>query len=129
MAEHVEGKRADGTTPSAGATAAAVVRGVGARTADLTEDLARAAGAALAGTVRGVSRTWAGIVGGTIDALLGAATAPARRRRPRPGAPGERRPGAPCVDLVDVESREQIDEALTRGLAAAAPPRPSRQTA
>ena len=130
MAEQVEGKRVDGATPSVGARAAAVVRGVGAGTADLTENVARVGGAALAGAVRGLTRTWGDIVGGAVDGVLAAATIPARSRRSRSGAPGVRRSGAAaCVDLVDLEDRQQIDEALATGLAAAAPPRPTRETA
>jgi hypothetical protein len=127
MADPVGTGRGEGSRPSPGTRAAAVVRGLGAGTADLTENLTRAGGAAVAEAVRGITRAWGDVVGMTIDGMVAATTMSMRRRRPGSRGGGERRPGArTCLDLSDVRTPEQIDEALAKGLAAAAPRRPSR---
>ena len=116
MAQRTETSRAEEGAPSPGTRAAAVVRGAGARAADLTEEMGRAEAAVLAGAVRTVTRLWGEAVGLAIDVVVGAA-GPGRRRRARPVQAGAPR----CIDLTDARSGEQIDEALSEGLAAAAP--------
>jgi hypothetical protein len=121
----VEAERVDVVEPSAGARAAAVVRGVGGGAADLTEILAHMGGAALAGTVRGVAGVWGEVVGVAVDGVAAAVRLSTGRRRPTSRAGG--RCGArPSLDLIDLRTPAQIEEALATGLAAAAPPERSR---
>ncbi len=116
MAQPMDERRPRRSQPSPGTMAAKAVRGTGAGTADLVEELGSAGVAALAGSVRSLTRAWGHIVGMTIDGAV-AAAGPRRRRGTRDGrggAPGARR----CIDLTGLRTREEVDEALARGLAA-----------
>jgi len=126
MAERTGSAQVEEAGSSPGSAAAELVRAIGAGAADLTEDIGRAGVAALAGTVRGVSRVWGEVLGRTIDVVV-AATTPRRRRRPGADAPGGRGAGPRrCVDLIDLRTGEQIDAALSEGLAAAGSSRRTR---
>jgi hypothetical protein len=129
----VETRNGHEATPSPGRRAAAVVRGVGAGTADLTENVTRTAGAAVAESVRSSARVWGDLVEVAVDGVVALVQLSTGRRHPRSGGRGS---GAGrCIDLIDVRTDEQIDEALSAGLAAAAPRRrtaaaaPRRRTA
>jgi len=122
--EHVvQNRNGHEATPSPGMRAAAVVRGVGAGTADLTESVTRTAGAAVAESVRSSARVWGDLVEVAVDGVVALVRLSTGRRHPRSGGRGS---GAGrCIDLIDVRTDEQIDEALSAGLAAA----PRRRTA
>jgi hypothetical protein len=122
----VEAERVDVGEPSAGARAAAVVRELGGGAADLTEIVAHVGGAALARSVRGVAGVWGEVVGAAVDGVAGAVRLSTGRRRPTSSGAGGRCGVRPSLDLVDLRTPAQIEEALTMGLAAAAPPERSR---
>ena len=109
-------------TPSPGTRVAALVRGAGAGTAALTEEVARAGGAAMAEAVRDSTRLWGDALGVAVDGVVAVVRLSTGRRRPRTRrrSPGGRR----CLDLLDVRTGAEIDEALATGLAAAAAPAP-----
>ena len=119
-----ETRNPEEATPSPGMRAAALVRGAGAGTAELTERVARTSGAVVAGAVLTSARIWGDVVGVAVDGALAAVQLSTGRRHPRPtgGAAGAR----PCIDLTEVRTGKQIDEALASGLTA---PRPRRRMA
>ncbi|HZB72878.1 MAG TPA: hypothetical protein VE395_12115 [Acidimicrobiales bacterium] len=122
----MEAERVDVGEPSAGARAAAVVRGVGGGAADLTEILVHVGGTALARSVRGMAGVWGEVVGVAVDGVAAAVRLSTGRRRPTSSGAGDRCGARPSLDLIDLRTPAQIEEALATGLAAAAPPERAR---